>query len=708
VKVRLELDRTDFKQGLRDAANDTRKFDGEVKTLGQDAERTGVELKSTATEAGKLGDDVKRSARDVDGLGASTKKVGDEVEKTRTKVRNYRREVEAPAKKGGLLDFAIDEWAGKTSKSLLNALSGGAPGIAGLSSGMSTALVAGAVAAAPAVGAALTGGILLGAGGLGLAGGIALAAQSPIVKASYADLGTYVHDQLTEAANGLDAPVAQSAGIMRGAFNQVLPGIKHDFDLLAPVVEHLATGVASFAVNAMPGFNKAVAASVPLLKQVADDSLPRMGSAVGDFFDTVSRGGPGAQAFFRDLTTGVDLATKQLGAVTLALSKLYEKAHSATAGGALLGGTFNAWTTALEKLDGGAKKAKVSMDPLDEALKKIPQSADQAGLGVTLAAADFNTLSSAISKTQTTTDMLAGQMADKILNSMMSLDQATLGFAESQTRLSQSIDQNKLALDIHSEAGQRNREAILGAVQANISEYDAMIRSGASADVASSAYDANTQALERQLQKAGFTQGAIDGLIGKYRNVPANVDTDIAVNGLTSAINNLSTLISQANNLDGRHVEVWFHGNVTGQFPTGDYGGGGRPRSNAPPPSSPNFGGGAGGRRWGGIVEHAAMGSLRDANLYSSVSSGARYAFAEPSTGGEAFVPKFGDYGRSMGILNRAAGWYGARVVPGGTGGAPSIVINVNGAMDPQAVATAVDMRLRQVGRSSDLLTRGG
>jgi hypothetical protein len=39
VRVRLELDRNDFKQGLRDAANDTRTFDGEVKTLGKDAER---------------------------------------------------------------------------------------------------------------------------------------------------------------------------------------------------------------------------------------------------------------------------------------------------------------------------------------------------------------------------------------------------------------------------------------------------------------------------------------------------------------------------------------------------------------------------------------------------------------------------------------------------------------------------------------------
>lgn len=73
-------------------------------------------------------------------------------------------------------------------------------------------------------------------------------------------------------------------------------------------------------------------------------------------------------------------------------------------------------------------------------------------------------------------------------------------------------------------------------------------------------------------------------------------------------------------------------------------------------------------RRWGGITEHARNGLLRDAAVYSPVAAGARYAFAEPATGGEAFVPRHGDYGRSMSILSEAARWYGASVVPQGRG----------------------------------------
>lgn len=71
-------------------------------------------------------------------------------------------------------------------------------------------------------------------------------------------------------------------------------------------------------------------------------------------------------------------------------------------------------------------------------------------------------------------------------------------------------------------------------------------------------------------------------------------------------------------------------------------------------------------RRWGGITTHARSGYLRDAGIYSNTSAPALYAFAEPETGGEAFIPKRGDYGRSMAILEEAASWYGAELVAAG------------------------------------------
>jgi TP901 family phage tail tape measure protein len=64
--------------------------------------------------------------------------------------------------------------------------------------------------------------------------------------------------------------------------------------------------------------------------------------------------------------------------------------------------------------------------------------------------------------------------------------------------------------------------------------------------------------------------------------------------------------------------------------------------------------------RWGGVYTHAAMGLL-NAGIYSPQNP-ARYAFAEPATGGEAFIPRRGNRARSLAILEQAAAWYGAEV----------------------------------------------
>jgi hypothetical protein len=81
----------------------------------------------------------------------------------------------------------------------------------------------------------------------------------------------------------------------------------------------------------------------------------------------------------------------------------------------------------------------------------------------------------------------------------------------------------------------------------------------------------------------------------------------------------------------------------------------------------------------GGVYEHAASGLLREAATYSPQGP-ARYAFAEPSTGGEAFIPKRGDMARSRSIWGYVGeNWLGMQHAPqyvaaGGGGGAQPVV----------------------------------
>lgn len=87
------------------------------------------------------------------------------------------------------------------------------------------------------------------------------------------------------------------------------------------------------------------------------------------------------------------------------------------------------------------------------------------------------------------------------------------------------------------------------------------------------------------------------------------------------------------------------------------------------------------GNRHGGVYSYA-QGGTTPAHIASPSTI---YKYAEPETGGEAFVPKNGNRARSLSILDEAASWYGSSVVPNGA----HAVVPV-GQMTPASAGTAV------------------
>jgi tape measure domain-containing protein len=81
---------------------------------------------------------------------------------------------------------------------------------------------------------------------------------------------------------------------------------------------------------------------------------------------------------------------------------------------------------------------------------------------------------------------------------------------------------------------------------------------------------------------------------------------------------------------------------------------------NLPDVFQPNYnaGGGSTVNRMGGLYAFAGGGVTP-----AHVAHGTRYKWAEPQTGGEAFVPRLGDPARSRSILSQAAGWYGLDII---------------------------------------------
>lgn len=105
-------------------------------------------------------------------------------------------------------------------------------------------------------------------------------------------------------------------------------------------------------------------------------------------------------------------------------------------------------------------------------------------------------------------------------------------------------------------------------------------------------------------------------------------------------------------------------------------------------------------RRWGGIDYAMARGGSIEAHHATSPT----VLYGERATGGEAFIPRNGDYARSMSILSKAAGWYGASVMPamssGGGGGGGPVALELTLVMrSPTGRETRQVLRAEAVGR---------
>ena len=717
VRVRLELEDKDFKQGLRDDAAALRTFDGEVRTLGEGAERTGVELKQTATEAKKLGDDVKQSSREVDGLKDSvkttgteldktTKKttgLGDETKKTKSEIVDLAKEIDntkAALKqlsdefgRSGQVDVdrvrSLRAELAKLTKTRdeLNKRDVSSKGILGSGffgkllgstiansdieafaakqgaqagslfgdgflKGAGRILMAGGPVLIPAVAAlvafvgAAIAGATLGATGLGaIAAGLALQFNSPSVHAAAANLGAYVKGQLTFASAGFaDQFVAGFAALKREAA-PLFTDLTRGFQSLQPYVAYLLVRLGEGLAKLGPGLGKALQAAGPVLEEIGND-LPMLMASFGTFFGQVASGAKGGTEALHALLFVIASLISASGIMLHAFAEAFDAI--VVAGDKVTG--FMAAIPGLGKL----------WQPLHDYVHSVATSFDETGLssenaarGVSTFSGDASSAADAVQRLNTSIDNLIGKN--------LSLDQAQIDSRQGLADFTAAVDanapalgRNAQALDINSQAGRNIAKSMDEAIgkfqaerQAAIDHAGGVNASAEAVNAANQKYQQQVDELKRAAVQHGLTGAAVEAYARKYDLIPNSKSTLVEVEGLAQALGGLSSLGGYLNSLPStKRISV-----VTTYY-----------ANNAIAPGLATAGNHIA-QRWGGVYEKAATGLLREANTYSAVNPG-RYMMAEPATGGEAFVPRNGDYGRSMSILSKAASWYGASVVP--------------------------------------------
>lgn len=203
-----------------------------------------------------------------------------------------------------------------------------------------------------------------------------------------------------------------------------------------------------------------------------------------------------------------------------------------------------------------------------------------------------------------------------------------------------AVDGSSTSLDNNTAAGRTNTQAL-----------DQMITSAQNHAAASDLSAQQTAALRQQIidtaVELGFSREKTEEYVDSLFKIPGDVKTNVSTPGATLSRQQIRELQDALTSLPKEvrtkviteHLELF---NATGS-------------TNAAGANDKSL------RRWGGIDYAFARGGVTPAHI----ASGTRIKYAEPATGGEAYVPRKGRRGRSLAILAEAASWYGARLMTG-------------------------------------------
>ena len=249
-------------------------------------------------------------------------------------------------------------------------------------------------------------------------------------------------------------------------------------------------------------------------------------------------------------------------------------------------------------------------------------------------------------KTATSTEKLTAwkEALDAAMGVQKGIFDATTDFEQALASVGDTFGESWVNnLDASTEAGRNNREALSGAVDSAVALAAAYGETGNMEQAGIILQNTRDRLTEAGLA-AGVSKDEMSAYLDELGLTPETVQTQIDLAGGDEAFWLAAGLNAELAGLDGKTVESFIK--VKARFDSytekdwTNYGGGDK---------RPMFA--------GGITDYALGG------IHAHVQRGERIRYAEPQTGGEAFIPRLGNAARSTAILAEAAGWYGLDVV---------------------------------------------
>lgn len=492
----------DFGRKAKTVAGDTKILEAEIVDLGDKAQRTDEKLHKTFRG---LPAEIAAAELAVKRLTAQYAKTGDvDILKNLKGQRSTIKELE-----NAKLD--LSKWATEAAKEGQNfAQRFGSSMVDSLNTSFPSELrtiflIAGgtvAVTLAPLIGGAVAAAVLGGVGLGGVVGGVVLAAQDNRVQSAFSTMGRELFATLKDTADPFIEPLLKVPARLRAEFAAAVPDLRGIFGDLSSTVDPLARGLAGLVREALPGIRRAVSASVPLINTLAR-LMPEIGRTLSAFFDSMERSGPGAEKALIFIVRVIEMMIRGLGILIELLSKFFDLISKVPSVFKLLTGHV-------------------------------------AEFGDTSTSA-FGDLGDAVSGA--TSDMRDFSDAfDAALNINLDSQHATIAYERAVDDLVKTLKENGRTLDIYTEKGRQNREAILGLVEAAEREKKANIDNGMAVEDANRTFAGHIEWLKKTAAQMGYNKQEVEQLIGATNDLPRDIGLNVRADGLAATISGFSQL----------------------------------------------------------------------------------------------------------------------------------------------------------------------
>lgn len=533
------------KKDAEDVGTASEKASRSTKGLGDELDRTGGKAKGFASSLGDGESALSRTSRQIKDTQNSIKALAEEFARTADATERIKITEKLKVERSTLSDLqrlrkelgGLAEDGQKIAGTFAAAFQGGLletfrsiPGEA------KVAIVAGlasvALMAAPLIGATINAALLTGIGAGGIAAGVVLALRDPAILRASGDLGGHILKDLTDAAVPFKSQLLSAFSIFDQSWSKIAPNISGMFDKLAPKVSMLAAGFGLAFEKAIPGIEKAVTASLPLIDALVEN-LPAMGEAANMFFESLAEGGPGAAKALKVVLLEVEVIIVAIGKTIEYLGKMYDAfAKVAQATGEFLGFADEGKSIArtLDTTTHSASYLEQTINGVIVRTENAKSTMDDMG---TVGGSAFVGLDQKMRDALSTIERL-NKAFDEQLNKMLSEDEALIRYEKSVDDLTESFKKNGKSLDENTDKGRHNREAVLNIIEAMQTQRDAAIRAGngtkESYDQANQAFLTQLQSLRAQLKALGANTAEVDKLIARYEQLAKPVTKTVTIN----------------------------------------------------------------------------------------------------------------------------------------------------------------------------------